>query len=90
MKQGKKLCITGRVQGVGFRYATYMKAKELGVLGSVRNLFDGSVEIFAIAEKKTLDNFEIWCCQGPIHSKVEKVEVTEVPQAHFLEFKILT
>ena len=89
MKQSIKLIISGLVQGVGFRHATYIKAKELGVLGRVRNLLDGSVEILAIAEKGALSDFKTWCYQGPLHARVEHVEVTEVSNADFLEFKIL-
>ena len=40
----KRLLVTGRVQGVGFRFYAQRKARELGVTGWVRNCRDGSVE----------------------------------------------
>ena len=48
----RKIVVRGKVQGVGFRNATWRKAMELGIRGSVRNLDDGSVEILASATDK--------------------------------------
>lgn len=73
-----KILVSGRVQGVYFRYFTENKAKELGVLGSVRNLEDGRVEIIAEAEHITLEAFIRWCHKGPVTAKVTHVEVTEL------------
>lgn len=47
----------GRVQGVGFRFMTKMLADKMGVFGCVRNEYDGSVTIEAIADEKTMEDF---------------------------------
>lgn len=49
--------VSGRVQGVGFRYTTKMVADQLGVTGAVWNEADGSVGIEAVAEDKVLEDF---------------------------------
>lgn len=72
-----KILVTGRVQGVYFRYFTQNKAKELGVLGSVRNLDDGRVEIIAEAEAAVLEKFIRWCHKGPITARVDTVNIDE-------------
>ena len=56
----QKIVVRGKVQGVGFRNATWRKAMELGIRGSVRNLDDGSVEILASATDKEFKVFENW------------------------------
>ena len=61
----RKIVMRGKVQGVGFRNATWRKAMELGIRGSVRNLDDGSVEILASATDKEFIIFENWCREGP-------------------------
>ncbi|WAA09770.1 acylphosphatase [Fervidibacillus albus] len=49
--------VSGRVQGVGFRYSVYQKALEQGICGWVRNLEDGTVELEIEGTKEALDNF---------------------------------
>jgi len=48
---------SGRVQGVGFRYAVKTVATGFEVTGAVRNLLDGRVELLAEGEKKELEEF---------------------------------
>ena len=66
--------IRGRVQGVGFRYATQRKARELGLRGWVRNLRDGGVEVLAGGETPVVDALEKWLHKGPAGAAVEGVE----------------
>ena len=63
----RKIVVRGKVQGVGFRNATWRKAMELGIRRSVRNLDDGSVEILASATNKEFKVFENWCREGRSH-----------------------
>lgn len=73
-----KIVVAGRVQGVYFRYFTKNKAEELGVMGSVKNLDSGHVEIIAEADSATLDAFIRWCHKGPITARVDSVEISEL------------
>lgn len=52
-----RMLAMGRVQGVGFRWTVQLLARELGVRGTVRNLRDGSVEVWGEAEQETLIRF---------------------------------
>ena len=61
---------------------------ELGIRGSVRNLDDGSVEILASATDKEFIIFENLCCEGPSHSRVDRLEISELDQTGFTDFSI--
>lgn len=68
--------VSGDVQGIGFRYSTVEKAKELSLVGWVRNAEDGSVEIAAEGKKENLEKLVEWCRSGPsFFARVEDVEV---------------
>ncbi|MDN6385971.1 MAG: acylphosphatase [Alkalibacterium sp.] len=69
--------LSGRVQGVGFRFSTKQAADELGVKGIVRNEADGTVYVEATSDKKHLDQFIELLRKGPSPAAVvEKVVVT--------------
>ena len=68
-----RLIVTGRVQGVGYRWWTVGQARRFGLRGWVRNRRDGSVEILAIGEAKSLDRFEAVCARGPDGAAPEHV-----------------
>lgn len=68
--------IDGRVQGVGFRYATQREAQSLGLNGWVRNLPDGQVEAVFEGPREDLDAMLEWCEQGPSFARVTSVKVT--------------
>lgn len=80
--------ITGRVQGVGFRWFVRSVADELGVVGSVRNREDGSVEVHAAADGDVLERFEARLRQGPPAARVDGLERVEssmpVPESGFV------
>ncbi len=80
MKKHIKLKIYGQVQGVGFRWCSYEKFVELGLVGKAENRADGSVEIFAEGEEEVLQNLINWAEKGPEGSKVEKVETEELAE----------
>ena len=84
----RKIVVRGKVQGVGFRNATWRKAMELGIMGSVQNLDDGSVEILASATDKNFKVFENWCRKGPSHARVDHLEISELDQTGFTDFII--
>lgn len=66
--------IEGHVQGVFFSEWTVTKARELGVIGWVRDLRDGRVEVYGIGEKSVLDQFARHLHKGAPASIVEGVE----------------
>ena len=57
MKKQLHLYYSGKVQGIGFRYAVLDIALGLKICGWVKNLSDGRVEVLADAEEETLNNF---------------------------------
>jgi acylphosphatase len=65
--------ISGRVQGVGFRYATAQRARSRGIAGWVRNNADGTVEAVFEGEPEQVDALVAWCSRGPAGSRVEDV-----------------
>lgn len=78
---GVHLRITGRVQGVGFRFFTQRQAAHYGLGGYVRNLPDGGVEVFAVGAREQLEAFVQELAQGPPASQVRtcQVEWQEAP-----------
>jgi acylphosphatase len=75
MNAAAHIVITGAVQGVGFRYFIYGRAKQLGIRGWVRNLPNGDVEIEAEAERKLIDQLVAFARIGPRSAVVSEVEV---------------
>ena len=70
--------LSGRVQGVGFRWFVRRAAQELGVTGRVRNLPDGRVEAEAAGEPEALDAFRARLRQGPPGARVTRLEEEEM------------
>jgi len=68
--------VHGHVQGVGFRFAAQQRALELGLRGTVRNRWDGSVEVVAEGSPNRLDALVRWLHQGPPLAVVTQVELT--------------
>lgn len=73
-----RFVVSGRVQGVGFRYATRAQALALGVCGHAVNRVDGTVEVLAVGEPGALDALAAWLQRGPDHARVDRVERTEL------------
>lgn len=72
----RKFIIHGLVQGVGYRYFAQRAAARHQVVGYVRNLEDGSVEVLAEGPQKAVDEFKHDLAAGPVHSSVEGIEET--------------
>ena len=79
MRGARRFLVSGRVQGVGFRYFTQDIARLEGLTGTVRNLPDGRVEAVAHGDGESLRRFEAALRRGPSHARVEHVEVDSVP-----------
>lgn len=67
--------VSGRVQGVSFRWSTQEQAQRLGVVGWVRNEPDGSVLLHAEGEDDAVDALVAWCRTGPGMARVRDVTV---------------
>lgn len=75
-KAGFQAVITGRVQGVGFRYSAVRAARSLRIRGEVFNRWDGSVEVTAEGERESLERFCEWLRTGPPGAHIENVQIT--------------
>ena len=80
-----RLLVSGRVQGVGFRYATVREARRFGLLGWVRNTSDGRVEIVAEGDLDALEALASWSRVGPPGARVEAVTRVELEPGELLE-----
>lgn len=76
-RSARRLVVTGRVQGVGFRYALADEARLRGLSGWVRNRRDGSVEAIVSGPAADVAALVAWAWRGPPAAKVESVEVEE-------------
>jgi acylphosphatase len=73
-----RLLVSGRVQGVGFRFFVLRRAQELGLTGYATNLADGRVEIVARGSESQLQALDSAVRTGPRHAKVAQVEKAEI------------
>ena len=74
----RRFVVSGRVQGVGYRFHTRDAAAREGLGGFVRNLPDGRVEVEAQGDEDAMQRFERTLRQGPPAGRVEAVAVTEM------------
>jgi acylphosphatase len=89
MRVARRYIISGRVQGVGFRYFTETTAQREGVAGWVRNLPDRSVEVVAEGDADAVERFERAVRHGPPGARVDHVHVdANYPVANETEFSI--
>ena len=73
-----KLIVSGRVQGVGFRYFVYNLAKSYNALGYVKNLNNGEVEILIDSVTANNESFKKALKQGPTLSRVDNIEQSAI------------
>lgn len=83
-----KITVCGRVQGVGFRYYTVEIANKLNIKGSVRNTYNGNVEIIAQAPKEDLHLFIDYIRKGPALSNVTDLKMVSNAKISEKNFKI--
>ena len=77
----RHLRISGRVQGVGFRYSMADEAERLSVTGWVRNRRDGTVEAVVDGAPDAVEAIVAWARQGPRGAQVADVEVNEIAES---------
>lgn len=87
----KHLKITGRVQGVGFRYFTRKNADLLNLTGWVRNMPDGSVEVFIYGDEDSVDKMEERLWSGPGSAFVSEIIQVKSDErgSHYSDFTVL-
>ena len=74
MERTVYLRLYGRVQGIGFRRWVQKTAEKLGkISGWVRNVEDGSVEIYMCGQEEAIDQMILSCHQGPVLSRIDKI-----------------
>ena len=88
MQIARRYLIHGRVQGVGFRYFVQHIADSMGMKGWVRNLDNGSVEVYAIGTQAEHEALRGRLHQGPSMSDVRGVDVQEAALEKLSAFRI--
>lgn len=88
MAASYRFVVSGRVQGVGFRYAAAAQARGLGLAGWVRNRADGAVEGLASGPTSKLDSFRDWLSRGPPSARVDRLGWTATDEAGAQDFEI--
>lgn len=84
-----RIYVSGRVQGVGFRYFTYQQAKKLNLTGYVYNLDDGRVEIVACGPEQDVRALIQWLEDGgPPSSRIDGYTVYPYADASYSKFEI--
>jgi acylphosphatase len=71
--------VSGRVQGVGFRFFAVTAAERAGVAGYVRNLADGRVEVYALGDEDQLAALHRELQVGPRFASVAAVQAENAP-----------
>jgi len=78
MRIARRFVVSGRVQGVGFRYFAQDAANREGLHGYVLNRDDGAVEVVAEGDAEAVERFERAIRRGPSRSRVENVLIDEI------------
>jgi acylphosphatase len=86
--QTYRYTVTGRVQGVGFRWFVEREAAQLGITGWVRNREEGSVEVMATGTREQLRSLRAKLQQGPRAARVEQVQESAAPFLEAQSFRI--
>jgi acylphosphatase len=87
MLVARRFLVSGRVQGVGFRFFVRESASFERISGYARNLADGRVEVFAEGERDAVLRFERHVRRGPAGARVDEVDVIEeTPSGRVTDF----
>jgi len=78
-KLARKYIVSGRVQGVGYRFFAERCAHQLGISGHVKNCRDGTVEVYAIGDEASLEEFKRHLAEGPPSARVAGVRESSEP-----------
>ena len=89
MKITKRIKVIGKVQGVFYRKSTQKKAKELGLVGWVKNDEDGSVLAEIEGNREDVQRLEAWMKKGPDDAIVDDFLEEEIEERGYSEFKIV-
>ncbi len=81
--------ITGRVQGVGYRHWTNLRATRAGLAGFVRNRLDGTVEAVFSGPRSEVDDMVLRCRVGPRGAEVTEVSAEPWDGDSFVRFSVL-
>ena len=88
-RSARRYFVSGKVQGVGYRYFAQKTARDLAIKGFAKNLADGRVEVLAMGQPKKLDAFEGELKIGPPRAEVRGIVSEETPvDASFTSFLI--
>ncbi len=87
------LNIKGKVQKVGFRYSVvdYVLSHNLPIVGYVRNLPDGSVEVIAQGDIEAIKDLHRFCTKGPPRAEVREVteDLAPISKLNYSSFELL-
>ena len=84
----RRVWVSGDVQGVGFRYFTKLRARELGLSGWVQNLPDGRVEVWVEGPEAPVASMLDWLRSGPPSARVRELEQREVAPESLERFDV--
>ena len=84
-----RVFVSGKVQGVGYRFSTCMEASRQGVRGWVKNLRDGRVEAVFEGDRASVEAMVRWCREGSPAARVDGVETTYEEPAGIQGFQTL-
>lgn len=73
----RRYVVRGRVQGVGFRWFVEREASTIGVIGWVRNNYDGSVEVLATGTREQLNQLRRKLQEGPRAARVDDLDESD-------------
>jgi acylphosphatase len=88
LRVARHYTISGEVQGVGYRFFAQRIAARHQVMGYVRNLADGRVEVHAEGTPEGIEGFKHDLAAGPQYARVEQVEELSVEPAGYKMFRI--